>query len=629
MANLLSSVQINTTIAASPKLLNKLSNMNCFHINDQNSPKFTENLAERFNTKLRLQSLVDTCIEEYLLMDTKHLDSIQNTLRDLNSDIEHLQYRLEQLQILHFIISNLDPKPESILGTIPKAFSYKFEQILFTFGIRPRFHEFNAEMIFIVDDSSPKINKLCHLLKAKCISNKPVDLYILNEQINQVQQLINTKNELISNELGYHDTTLRKWLFSTNSDINYFYLLNKCDFHQNLLSIQGWVPSDSLDLLKAFIDECEDTTISLVMIDNPPTWLDYERDSVIFHFSKFCHNMVGIPNTNEIDICNVFIVFPVLFGLLIGDIGHGTLILVAAMNLIFVGRILGYPLFLMALFTIYSGFIYNQFFGVALQLFKSPFDENKSIYYFGLDYHYHDNFDFVFYFKIKLLYIMTFMMILLGLIIKFINIHKEFKLMRLMNNLPQFLIYMTWFGYPIALMILEWMQYKLTVYNCLYELVFHPFTKKSKYPHQTEIEIGLLIIATTCLLWLFLANPITLYFKQRIYNQQGYIPLHFIRIRPFHLIMQTNLVEISSFIYYLWAGMQSFIRLFAFSLAHGFIANIIWDTKETSMTFWIIGTLYFTFGHAIVAVGIAMHGFIVFKNQFYKGNGIKWTPVEI
>merc|ERR1719421_1488276 len=97
-----------------------------------------------------------------------------------------------------------------------------------------------------------------------------------------------------------------------------------------------------------------------------------------------------------------------------GDVGHGLLVLLFALYFIKnearydgmreeqIGEILGYPwhgryvLLLMALFSIYCGLIYNDFFGLMAALFGTAYDppvpgESRSrrspgaVYPFGLD----------------------------------------------------------------------------------------------------------------------------------------------------------------------------------------------------------------------------------------------------
>ena len=70
------------------------------------------------------------------------------------------------------------------------------------------------------------------------------------------------------------------------------------------------------------------------------------------------------------------ITFPFLFGMMFGDLGHGSLIAMAGLFAIIQGEkgplALGrYRLFLMGLFVMWGGFIYNEVFALPIQMFSS------------------------------------------------------------------------------------------------------------------------------------------------------------------------------------------------------------------------------------------------------------------
>merc|ERR1712127_938631 len=73
------------------------------------------------------------------------------------------------------------------------------------------------------------------------------------------------------------------------------------------------------------------------------------------------------------------ITFPFLFGMMFGDLGHGSLIGMVGLYLIIKGEkhplAKGrYPIFLMGIFAMYSGFIYNEVFALPINMFKSCYE---------------------------------------------------------------------------------------------------------------------------------------------------------------------------------------------------------------------------------------------------------------
>jgi V-type H+-transporting ATPase subunit a len=92
----------------------------------------------------------------------------------------------------------------------------------------------------------------------------------------------------------------------------------------------------------------------------------------------------GIHSYQEANPAVVSIItFPFLFGMMFGDIGHGSLILIVGLVLTLMGETLKkgrdtkelalvrYIFLLMGFFAVYCGFIYNEFFAIPLSLFPT------------------------------------------------------------------------------------------------------------------------------------------------------------------------------------------------------------------------------------------------------------------
>jgi V-type H+-transporting ATPase subunit a len=85
----------------------------------------------------------------------------------------------------------------------------------------------------------------------------------------------------------------------------------------------------------------------------------------------------GVPTYKEANpIIISYVTFPFLFGMMFGDMGHGSILLMVAIYLVMKGDnegagMLRYILLLMGIFAVYCGLIYNEFFALPINLFQS------------------------------------------------------------------------------------------------------------------------------------------------------------------------------------------------------------------------------------------------------------------
>ena len=84
------------------------------------------------------------------------------------------------------------------------------------------------------------------------------------------------------------------------------------------------------------------------------------------------------------------VTFPFLFGVMFGDIGHGFLLLLVGLILVFInGRLKGtalevfgqirYLVLLMGIFAFFNGIIYNEFFAIPLDIFGSCYSQDVMV----------------------------------------------------------------------------------------------------------------------------------------------------------------------------------------------------------------------------------------------------------
>jgi len=137
--------------------------------------------------------------------------------------------------------------------------------------------------------------------------------------------------------------------------------------------IIGWLPSDSLPTLRdrlnrefkgqVVLEEQEvheqDMEKAPVSISNPPYFRPFEL------FTR----LLPLPHYSSFDP-TIFIglFFPLFFGMILGDIGYGAILMVISLLLVFTAKKknvidVGKILFVCACYTVVFGFLYGEFFG--------------------------------------------------------------------------------------------------------------------------------------------------------------------------------------------------------------------------------------------------------------------------
>jgi V-type H+-transporting ATPase subunit a len=149
-----------------------------------------------------------------------------------------------------------------------------------------------------------------------------------------------------------------------------------------------WIPKEKYDevedAIKSITKGHEYKIIASLSDDNPtsvpPTY--FQLNDLTFPFQEIV-NTYGIPRYREANPAIFAIVtFPFLFGVMFGDIGHGFLLLLFGLYLVWNNESLQksalkgiararYLLLLMGLFALYAGWMYNDFLSIPLDVFGS------------------------------------------------------------------------------------------------------------------------------------------------------------------------------------------------------------------------------------------------------------------
>lgn len=281
------------------------------------------------------------------------------------------------------------------------------------------------------------------------------------------------------------------------------------DVSRKCLIGECWIPvSDIPSVRRDLMEGSEEvgstikSFLNLIQYNEaPPTFFSTNK------FTQGFQNLIeayGTASYREVNpALYTIITFPFLFGVMFGDIGHGTIMLLAGLwmviwerslkakrikseiwQIFFGGR---YIILLMGLFSIYTGFIYNDIFSKSMNLFGSawrpqhnastlsdstipslvlnPEEEyaHDSVYLMGLDpaWQMAEN-KIIFHnsYKMKLSIIFGVIHMIFGVCMSLVNmIHFRRYASIVLEFMPQIVFLLLIFGYMVFMMVFKWFMY--------------------------------------------------------------------------------------------------------------------------------------------------------------------------
>ena len=377
----------------------------------------------------------------------------------------------------------------------------------------------------------------------------------------------------------------------------------------------------------------------------------------------------GIPRYKEVNPA-IFatVTFPFLFGVMFGDVGHGSLLLLLGIWSVTQGEalktkfpILYYVKYLvlsMGIAAVYAGFMYSEFFSIGLNLFGSSFDcsattgecvkaPDYGAYIFGLDPGWMESGNMLLYvnsLKMKLAVILGVAQMLLGVGLKFVNAwHFRNGIDLVCECIPQLLFLGSVFGYMDWMIMYKWTRVTANAPSLISTMInwgLPGVTVKPEnqlYEGQEYIQEWLLFIAIVSVPWLLIPKPLLLYFRG---GTTGHGEEHNFGELAIHQIIET--IE---FVLGCVSHTASYLRLWALSLAHQqlsvvFIQRILFPAMIDS--YWIFNcisiyirmAIFLTVTAAILLGVDALECFlhtlrlhwVEFQGKFYKADGVKYQP---
>ncbi|XP_017967732.2 V-type proton ATPase 116 kDa subunit a isoform X1 [Drosophila navojoa] len=383
---------------------------------------------------------------------------------------------------------------------------------------------------------------------------------------------------------------LKNWFVKVRKIKAIYHTLNlfNLDVTQKCLIAECWVPLLDIETIQLALRRGTERSGSSVppilnrmqTFENPPT---YNRTNKFTKAFQALIDAYGVASYREMNPAPYTIItFPFLFAVMFGDLGHGAIMALFGLwmirkekglaaqktdneiwNIFFGGR---YIIFLMGVFSMYTGLIYNDIFSKSLNIFgshwhlsynKSTVWNNKYLqlspatsdyegtpYPFGMDpiWQVASSNKIVFQnaYKMKISIIFGVLHMIFGVIMSWHN-HTYFRnrLSLLYEFIPQLLFLVVLFFYLVLLMFIKWNRYAATnefpmteacAPSILITFIDMVLFKKSKPPGlhcntymfagQSFFQTVFVLIALACIPVMLLGKPIKIMQARKLANEE-------------------------------------------------------------------------------------------------------------
>jgi V/A-type H+-transporting ATPase subunit I len=281
--------------------------------------------------------------EVTILIIQKEYEEIIDVIKTFFSGITRNQFEL--------VSEDLDEKNLAVITVFSKKYSERVHEYLYSKNIN--------EVRIPVEYSNMSLDQSLILLEK--------DRQQANAEIAEIQERFAILSKQWYNELKSLQTALSDRLV----EIEAYSKFGETDY---TVFIKGWIPKKHLKRVKKILHDTFGERVVLMQLPVTPEMLDhapvfYDNPFWIKPF-EFFMQLVGLPQYREVDpTLFIALSFPLFFGLIVGDIGYGLIILISALvllkkfgNILWIRQI-SHILIISSIPTIIFGYLFGEFFG--------------------------------------------------------------------------------------------------------------------------------------------------------------------------------------------------------------------------------------------------------------------------
>ena len=448
--------------------------------------------------------------------------------------------------------------------------------------INPETNEGISKNVFVIfahgKEIIAKIRKISESLGADLYSvdeNSELrrdQIHEVNTRLGDLSSVLRNTKQTLDAELTAIGRSLAMWMVIIKKEKAVYETLNRFSYDaaRKTLIAEAWCPSNSLGLIKSTLQDVNDRAgLSVPTIVNqikttktPPTYFKTNKFTLGF---QTIINAYGTAKYQEVNPgLPTIVTFPFLFAVMFGDFGHGIILTLAALAMIYWERPLQrskqdelfemafygrYIMLLFGIFSIYTGLIYSDVFSREIPIFDSMWEYKRDFnlgdtitfnrtegytYPFGLDWRWHgaaNDLLFTNSLKMKLSILLGWAHMTFSLTWSLINA-KYFKspIDIWGNYVPGMIFFQSIFGYLVICIVykwsIDWIAIKKDAPGLLNMLIYM-FLSPGKvdtplYPGQGTVQVILLLMALVCVPILLFLKPFYLRHEHNKARALGY-----------------------------------------------------------------------------------------------------------
>lgn len=556
-------------------------------------------------------------------------------------------------------------------------------------------HSFCGFIIFFVGvETKNKVATLCQALKCRLVDVQYND-FERNQSLTNILAKIDDVYTLL-----YEAQQAKRVELSKVGDVieSIVYLIKRertlCEildfFHKDSSSskyviAEAWIPTIRIGELERLSESIDSETQPIITILNrlsekPPT-----KFPSIGIFSNFhiLTESYGVPSYREINP-SVFMIstFPFLFGLMFGDVGHALILIFSAAVLFYLSKrkannlapksnetlqtvlSVRYLILLLGLHSLFAGLIYNDFFSRSIKLLPSSFDitdegailrNEKYVYPLGIDPIWNISSNrLIMYnsYKMKQSIVVGVVHMIFGLSLQAINqFHNDDYSGFALQFIPKLVFFTSTFGYLGFIILLKWLipvdTSLITVFiSMVLGLGKLPEDQPALFMGQEILQRCLIILAFLSVPLMLAGKPLYSYYREKRLREAGYNEVKNNSNEPLPIsigeMFMHNMIHSIEFILGSVSNTASYLRLWALSLAHAQLSDVLWEMlllNSVNKPFKLIITFpfwaLFTIGILICMEGMSafLHAlrlhWVEFNNKFFEGEGYLFKSFDI